>query len=144
MTKPILFLAFVLSIVSCNPQKRSAEWDRENVVTVKDGDSRYVDAYKLAQENMPTFVDMFDKRKKNGCKFNVSARYREGKRVETMWFTVLSIDKDTLNTELNNVPFNLKTIALGDKMKIPKDSVRDWVVSKHHKVVAGNFANEDF
>lgn len=144
MKKSLFFLIVGLLIISCNPQKRSAEWDRENVVTVKGGDSRYANAYKLAQENMPTLIEMFNNRKKNGCKFNVSAKYREGKYTETMWFTVLSIDENTFNTELNNVPFKLTTIKLGDKIKIQKDSIQDWVVSKNHKVVAGNFANEDF
>lgn len=144
MTKPILFLVLILSIIGCNTRKeRSDEWDRENVVEVKKEDSRYSDAAKLAQKNMPLFIKMWNSRKKDDYYFNISARYSEEDSAETMWFTVLSIDQDSLNTELNNVPLKLKTIKSGDKIKIPKDSIKDWIVSKNHKVVAGNFANED-
>ncbi|WP_162927076.1 DUF2314 domain-containing protein [Flavobacterium psychrotrophum] len=143
MIKLAIFLILLTFVIECNPQKRSVNWDRENVVTVNVNDSTYTNAEKLAQKNMSTFIDMLNNRKKNGYKFNVSARYTEDEKSETMWFTVLSIEGNTFNTKLNNVPFNLKTIKLGDKIKIPKESVRDWIVSKNHKVIAGNFANED-
>ncbi|MFP9098858.1 DUF2314 domain-containing protein [Flavobacterium sp. RHBU_24] len=105
-------------------------------------DSTHLSAQRLAQENMPAFIEMFNK-KKNRCKFNISAPYTENGHTETMWFTVKSVEGDAFNTELNNVPLHIKGIKLGDKIKIQKDSVKDWIVSKHHKVIAGNFANED-
>lgn len=139
MAKPILLLVFITFIIGCNPQKRSAEWDRDNVIKVKNSDTRYTEAAKLAQENMPAFIQLLNSKEKKRYKFSISGPYTEEGHTEQMWFKVVSIEGNMFIATLNNVPLRLKNIKLGDQVKISKDSVKDWIVSRKHKVVIGNY-----
>lgn len=138
------FLFILLTIaLECNAQERSEDWDRENVVKVKKTDSIYINAAKLAQENLPRFIELLNNREKNNYNFNIRASYTEDGHTEQLWFTVSKVVGNSFYATLNNVPRRIKIIKLGSNVIIQKENVKDWIISKDHKVLQGNFVKAD-
>ncbi|WP_309641640.1 DUF2314 domain-containing protein [Flavobacterium sp.] len=143
MSKISTFLIIMILLSACSGQKRTKKWDKENVKLVNISDSSYSSAVQSAQEHLPEFITLLKERETNNYKFNISADYTEEGHTEQLWFMVDSFDNNIFYVKLNNVPLHFKNLKLNDKLEIHQDSVKDWLVSKNHKVIAGNFAKVD-
>jgi uncharacterized protein YegJ (DUF2314 family) len=143
MSKISTLLIIMILLSACSSQNRSKKWDRENVKLVDKSDSSYINAVQSAQKHLPEFIILLKEREINNYKFNISANYTEEGHTEQLWFMADSFKDNIFYVKLNNVPLHFKKLKLNDKLEIHQDRVKDWLVSKNHKVIAGNFAKAD-
>jgi len=143
MWKICRLLMIMILLNACSSQHRTKKWDRENVKLIDKSSSSYNNAVELAQKNLPEFINLLKERETNNYKFNISANYTEDGHTEQLWFMVDTYKDSIFYVKLNNVPLHFKRLKLDDKLEIQQDKVKDWLVSKNHKVIAGNFAKAD-
>ena len=139
-----LLLIIMIFLSACSSQQRSKNWDKENVKLVNKSDSSYISAIQSAQKHLPEFIILLKERETNNYKFNISADYTQEGHTEQLWFMVDSFVDNKFYVKLNNVPLHFKNLKLNDKLEIQQERVKDWLVSKNHKVIAGNFAKANY
>lgn len=141
-------IILLLGILSCN--QKSAQivqpdtWDKQNIRNIDISDTAYLHAIRIAQENIDIFEKLLKDKKKNNLQFFIKSKFTQGKHVEHIWLLTDSIDNNLFSATLDNIPNNLTTVKFGDKVKVARHDVEDWIIYEGDSVLFGNFISNAF
>lgn len=100
------------------------------------GDPRLIGAERNARERFGEFVESFELRNPSDT-FAVKAAFRDDFGLEYLWVRVRHLDDDNLHGTLDNEPNALKSVRLGQPVKVARDLVNDWLVVQNGRVLGG-------
>ncbi len=95
-------------------------------------------AMQKARDTIPDFVDSLQDPKPEYSGFAVKKGFptRDG-GTEHIWITELQWDGEVFSGRINNIPANVKGIRMGDRVKVPRDELSDWMYLDGKRVVGG-------
>jgi uncharacterized protein YegJ (DUF2314 family) len=108
-----------------------------DIVPVAENDKEMNAAMEKARKSIEDFIRVFLNRQKSQSDFGVKVAIREGKEVEHFWVAISRFDGNEFDGEIGNTPMVVKTVKTGDKIKVRKDTISDWMYVENNRLVGG-------
>jgi len=136
----ILGLAIALSLVrspAAADDKDKAPSKAPDIVFVAEDDKEMNAAMEKARKSVEDFIKVFQSRQKGQSDFGVKVAIRDGKKVEHFWVAIAEFDGKQFGGTISNDPMLVKTVKAGDRVKVDKDKISDWMYVEKKKLVGG-------
>lgn len=108
-----------------------------DLVFVAEDDEEMNEAMDKARKSLEDFIKVVQKPQKTHSSFAVKVAVRDGKNVEHFWVALEKFDGKQFDGTIGNDPMLVKTVKAGDRIKVPKDKVEDWMYIEKAKLVGG-------
>jgi uncharacterized protein YegJ (DUF2314 family) len=99
---------------------------RDNVVGIGDDDPEMAAAIAKAQETLPQFWRVFDKRDRGESNFVLVVRITDKGRIEHFHTTDFERRDGKTVVTISNTPKIVASVKLGERIEIPKADITDW------------------
>lgn len=119
-----------------DPMAALSEMADPPIVEVADDDPRMKKAIAEARRRWPEFVAAFQTRQA-GQRFSVKAPLRDGGKTEFIWIEVTGIGKDTIQGKLDNEPAEVKSMKIGDAVRVEVKTLNDWLYLSNGEMIGG-------
>jgi uncharacterized protein YegJ (DUF2314 family) len=106
------------------------------MVSISEDDPRYIDAVAEANRRFDEFLSAFEVRTPADL-FEVKSAFRDDFGKEFMWFTVSQVDEDYIHGMLDNDPAQVKSVKRGQRVKILRKQVNDWLYVREGQFYGG-------
>ncbi|QDT44101.1 hypothetical protein Pan241w_42070 [Gimesia alba] len=141
-------ICFAFSLVACGlcascesqaPQTgETVEREGEPAITyIKADDPKMLAAIETARSTFDQFQAAFKESKPSQSDFSVKVLIKEGEHQEHVWTTPVSFSDEEYIGTLDNDPYQIKTMILGDEVRTPKNQISDWMYVENGKLVGG-------
>ncbi|MBI1903522.1 MAG: DUF2314 domain-containing protein [Planctomycetia bacterium] len=108
------------------------------VVMLDGNDPRLLAAVSEARQRFAEFLAAFERREEGAQgHFWVKAPVRDGPATEYMWLNVSAVENDVVYGRLDNVPVDLKRVALGDRLRVDVQDLSDWMYVESGRLHGG-------
>ncbi len=109
------------------------------VVHTDNGDAKVEAAIQKSQERLPEFVRIFQKHGNNPALFfSIKGKFTlSDKAGEHMWLSKLKLIDGEFEGRLDNEPDWVKTMHMGDRVKVKFENVSDWLIVENKKLYGG-------
>ena len=107
------------------------------VINVEDDDPKMLAAINKARATTPEFIAALKNPKPGQSGFGVKIPVKDGTQVEHMWMSPVRIVDGQFSGAINNEPLNVKTVKLGDEVKIAPNEISDWMYVEGGKLIGG-------
>jgi len=128
---PILLLV-VMACKSFDSKKRGADTagTKEKIVNLKKDDEMIQKFKDTAQQELPYLIEFMSKHnpKDTLYEYLVKTPFAEKGESEHMWVQVTSFKNGYFSGQLSNEPAFVTNVKLGDKVKVAKEDVEDWIL----------------
>lgn len=114
-------------------------WDKENILNIDVSGKSYIEAIRVAQDNIDFFIKVFQAEDTSDFKFFIKARFEEDEYIEHLWLKPISINDNKIDAKVDNEPVNLTTIKYEDIIVVNTDDVEDWIIKTDKGEILGNF-----
>jgi uncharacterized protein YegJ (DUF2314 family) len=94
-------------------------------------------AMEKARKSVDTFTAALKAPKAGQTGFAIKKKFSDGTHVEHMWLQPVTYDGKVFEGEVNNVPADIKGVALGQKVRVAPEEISDWMYLEHGKLVGG-------
>ncbi len=122
----VLALAVLLGLAACRSDSdRSGQPDVYDVAAT---DADMLTAIASARRTVEGFAARVRAPTPTQAVATIKVRLQEGDAVEHIWLTNLSFDGQLFTGQLDNVPVALRGWSLGDTVRVPRDSISDWML----------------
>ena len=101
-------------------------------------DERVNHAMQQARDTVDIFISSMLNPIEEMRSFSVKVPMTENGEVEHMWLNKLSIEGDEIEGEINNEPTTISNVVIGQKVKVNKSEISDWMFVVDGKM-HGNF-----
>jgi len=102
---------------------------------VEDSDPEMAAAIAKAQETLPQFWQVFDKRERGESNFVLVVRITDKGRIEHFHTTDFERRDGKTMVTISNAPKIVANVKLGDRIEIPKADITDWSYMRAGKYV---------
>ena len=102
---------------------------------VEDSDPEMAAAIAKAQETLPQFWQVFDKRERGESNFVLVVRITDKGRIEHFHTTDFERRDGKTMVTISNAPKIVASVKLGDRIEIPKVDITDWSYMRDGKYV---------
>jgi uncharacterized protein YegJ (DUF2314 family) len=102
---------------------------------VEDSDPEMAAAIAKAQETLPQFWQVFDKRKHGESNFVLVIRIEDKGRIEHFFTTDFERRDGKTMVTISNKPNIVASVKLGDRIEIPQGDITDWFYMRDGKYV---------
>lgn len=107
-----------------------------DVVMFEKADAEMAAAIKEARSTFPGFVAELPDLRRRGSYFSIKVPVKTGENVEHIWLDSPEIQGGQVTGALGNEPLE-GSLALGDKVSVPIESVSDWMAVVDNELVGG-------
>ena len=108
---------------------------KENVIAYHTSDSTMNGAKKKARQTLPRFVELIDANAPGT--YTVKFPLTQNGETEHIWMQLTGHDKDGFTGLLANDPINGNKYRMGDRMKVAKADVEDWMINTGSEMYGG-------
>ena len=134
-TIPIAFAAILL--FGCGENRDVVERPgQSDVVMFERADADMAAAIKEARSTFPEFVAELPNLRKRGNYFSIKVPVKTGENVEHIWLEAPEIQGRQVTGALGNEPLE-GSLALGDTVSVPIESVSDWMAVVDNELFGG-------
>lgn len=116
---------------SDDPLEALCDWYYPPVLAIEADDPEMQAAVNEARRRWPQFVAAFEDRHEqhgdNEPPFLVKAPFTDGEHVEFMWVRVTGIENQIVYGVLENMPANVRSISVGQRVRVRLDNLNDWM-----------------
>jgi len=107
-----------------------------DVVMFEKADADMAAAIKEARSTFPKFVAELPNLRRRGDYFSIKVPVKTGENVEHIWLDAPEIQDGQVTGALGNEPLE-GSLALGDTVSVPIDSVSDWMAVIDNELFGG-------
>jgi len=107
------------------------------VISVEDDDAAMNAAMQKARSTIDTFITALRNPKPSQTFFSLKTPFSDGDKCEHMWLIGVTYDGQKFHGVVNNVPDEVRTVRLGQKVTIAPSEVSDWMIIQDGKLVGG-------
>jgi len=112
--------------------------DQPDVIDVPNQDEAMNWGMQKANLTMHYFEECLRNPKPSQQYFSVKAKVTEGNKIEHIWLNEPSFDEEgNLFGVVGNVPIDIKSLQLNQKIGIDKSSVSDWMIIENGRLIGG-------
>lgn len=109
----------------------------KNFVMSRMNDPEMDKAMEEAKKSIDTFIKNLKNKKESQKNFTVKVKIKDGKNAEHLWISDVKYDKGKFKGILNNRPFVIQSVKIGDEITAEKDDVSDWMFVEGDKMIGG-------
>ena len=95
------------------------------------------EAIKKSRQTFNDFIDVFQNPKRNQTDFSVKMPFPASNGVEHIWLINIETKKGKLYGQVGNVPDDVTTIKIGDKVEIMQSRISDWFYIQDNTLIGG-------
>ena len=134
-----LLTCLLLGLLSCNNPKmdKTERASEPTIYSTQDDDQEMNRAIELAGKTLNQFDSAFNNKNYDSGTIALKIKFPTENGFEHIWATQLSLENGTYFGVIDNLPNNAKDVQLGDKIKINKDEITDWMFGRNGKLVGG-------
>ena len=138
--KKIIFLLILIVLVGCKKKYEIVEREGEpDVVFVDNNDNAMNIAVKYAQESLHEFNKAIQTQNPNFSNFALKQRFTTSDgNGEHIWIGEVEFEDGKYFGIVDNIPFDVPQIKLGDTIEVDKDNISDWMYYDKN-IVKGGF-----
>ncbi len=130
-----MILGFLRCINSkMDKTERTAE---PTIYSTSDNDEEVNNAIDLARKNLKEFDSAFKIRSYDAGTIALKIKFPTKIGYEHIWVTQIHSKLGSYNGVIDNLPENAKDVKLGNRIKIDKDDITDWMFGRNGKLVGG-------
>lgn len=126
-----MFAALLLLVVTFS----SACSPRDEVINVERDDPEMLAAIAKARGTLPQFWQAFETMEHGESNFALKVRIDDGGNTEHFWATDIEKRDGLIWGTINNDPNLVRSVKLGDRIKIPEVDISDWLYMRDGKMV---------
>jgi uncharacterized protein YegJ (DUF2314 family) len=126
-------MLIICCMLSCNNETgivSRQEKEGDKTFTVNGEDDAMNEASEKSRKTYPQFLSELSASKDDTSKFGFAVKMRFDYGVddgEHMWLNGLFLEKNKLFGILDNEPFNIQDIKIGDTIEIIRANISDWI-----------------
>jgi uncharacterized protein YegJ (DUF2314 family) len=127
----LLCLSLVVGLTSCNSdQMTKTEREGEpNIYSTPDDDTEMNEAVSNAQKSLKRFDTAFESNKYDTSTFALKVKFPTKTGAEHIWATSITIQNGEYFGVVDNLPDLTTQVKYGDKIKLTKADITDWMFS---------------
>ena len=142
ITRQILLLVmpFLLAaLIGCSSEAvDTVERDGEPpIINVDSDDPQMEAAIQNARSTVDQFITAFSNPQPSQADFALKLPVTDGDHTEHLWVLPSRYESGTFRGTINNEPFQVKTVKLGDEVDFDKGDISDWKYVEDGKLVGG-------
>jgi len=137
MNRLVLIFFGLVTLVACGQATKTERQGQPDIYNVDDGDKEMNDAIKKSRQTFDNFLTAFKKQKSNQTGFSVKMPFSTKDGAEHIWLVNIESTNGQLFGQVDNVPENVSSIKLGDKIEIEKDKISDWFYIENNVLIGG-------
>ncbi|MBB6053062.1 YegJ family protein [Armatimonas rosea] len=139
-TAALSLLLLPLLVVGCSKSalEKVQRDGQPDIDMVKDDDREMNAAIAKARQTLPAFVKALQSPTTAMQGFSVKAEFKDANGSEHMWIARPEWDGQNIVGVLANEPNWVKSVKLGDPVKIPGNQISDWMYVENGKLVGGH------
>jgi uncharacterized protein YegJ (DUF2314 family) len=132
----------VLIVLGCDRAQAPAAGEtvrREgepDVIGVAGSDVAMNAAMEQARSTLPDFARELAS-PEEGAFYSIKARFEEGSAVEHIWLVEVAREAGGISGVVNNEPLSITSVALGQRVTVPAESVSDWLIVRDGRYRGG-------
>lgn len=132
----ILFLAFACE---SNKTDKTVREGKPDIYNVEKDDKEMNEAISKAKTTLSEFKEAFLSNKFDSSSFSLKMKFFNGDGAEHIWMSDIEIENGDYYGLVGNEPNTIDRIQLGDRLKIPEDSISDWMYIDNKKILKGGY-----
>ena len=114
--------------------KRAGEPD---IYTTADSDKEMNNAIKTAKGTLDKFQKALQNNEYDSGTTALKVKFSTPTGFEHIWLANITLDSGAYYGIIDNLPNKIKSIKMGDKIKIDQENITDWMFGKNGKLVGG-------
>ena len=139
MTRTLFTILTILGLASCNNDKTtSIERDGQPTVYQVGGDDKEMNtAIGLANATLDNFTKALQSNNADFVNFALKTRFNTPQGGEHIWVSNITLDNNDFFGVVDNLPESTTDVKIGDKIKIDKKNISDWMYIDKGKLRGG-------
>ncbi|MCB2379325.1 DUF2314 domain-containing protein [Hymenobacter sp. BT635] len=134
----LLISGAVFFLSGCNPSDKESGWSEETqIYNANADDSLMVAAQQKSRKTVGEFVTALTSGDTTMYNFGVKAAFPADGFQEHIWLSNLTVKGDSIYGAIDNEPEYTKTVSIGQRVAVHKDSITDWNYTKNNRLVGG-------
>ena len=122
----------------CDEGPTVVERDGEPPITfVEKGDPAMASAIEKARATVDQFTAALEDPQPGQGDFSIKYPVVDGEMVEHMWLVPVRFEDGRFIGNINNEPYDVTTVKLGDEVTVAPDEISDWMYVEDNKLVGG-------
>jgi uncharacterized protein YegJ (DUF2314 family) len=130
-------ISIILASCTDTPMKVIERGNEPGIYQVQDDDVGMNNAISSAISALNQFDSAYINNHFDTSTFALKVKLSTTTGFEHIWATSISMDKGDYYGEIDNLPSMLTKVKLGDKLKISKADISDWMYSDNGRLIGG-------
>jgi uncharacterized protein YegJ (DUF2314 family) len=105
------------------------------VTWLDDDDPKMDAAMEKARKTVDQFIEALQNPKPGQQFFAIKAPFKDGKNTEFMWLSDVTFDDEHFSAVIDNDPDRIKSVKIGQHVKVEKQRIADWMYVHNGKLV---------
>lgn len=137
MNRLIIIIFQLISFVTLGQSNKTERTGEPDIYSIEDNDKEMNEAIKKSRQTFDNFLIAFKNQKRNQTNFSVKMPFPTKDGAEHIWLVNVESNGEKLFGQVDNLPENVKSIKLGDKIEINRNKISDWFYIENNKLVGG-------
>ena len=137
MNRIIFIIVGLVTLVACGQTTKTERQGQPDIYSVEDSDKEMNEAIKKSRQTFDIFLTTFKNPKSNQTSFSVKMPFPTSDGAEHIWLVNIESAGGKLFGQVDNLPENVSSIKLGDKIEIEKYKISDWFYIENNKLIGG-------
>src|SRR5690554_613378 len=130
--KTWLSIGIFTILISCNKMNKTERSNEPTIFSLSENDKEMNDAIETAINNLNEFDSALKKSEYENFALKIKYDYEKGS--EYIWATDIIKQENDYFGIIDNMPNSINDVKLGERIKIPKEKISDWMFSKNGKL----------
>jgi uncharacterized protein YegJ (DUF2314 family) len=137
--KYYLLIGTLIFAFACNtnPKLKHAANSEDEIYSTSSEDEEMNKAVDAAKSTLQLFEKAFRSKKYDQTSFVLKVRFASPKGFEHIWANNIEMKKDNYYGTVNSIPESTTEVKKGEKIKIEKDNITDWLYNDNGKLRGG-------
>lgn len=139
--KKIIVISILFFALACENHKtdKTVKEGEPDIYSVEKDDKEMNEAISKAKATLSEFKEAFMSNEFDSSSFSLKMKFFNGDGAEHIWMEGIEIENGDYYGLVGNEPNTIERIKLGDRLKIPTDSISDWMYIDNKSVLKGGY-----
>jgi uncharacterized protein YegJ (DUF2314 family) len=137
MKASLLTALISIYFLACGQVAKTERPGEPDIYSVESEDKEMNEAIEKSRSTFDTFLATFNNPKEEQMSFSVKMPFPTDDGAEHIWLVNIESQDGKLFGEVDNVPENVSSVKLGDKIEIDRHKISDWFYIDGDRLIGG-------
>jgi uncharacterized protein YegJ (DUF2314 family) len=135
--RTLLIILSLISVVSFGQTNKTERQGEPDIYNVESDDKEMNEAIKQSRVTFDNFLTTFKKPTGNQTNFCIKMPFPTNHGAEHIWLVNIESKDGKLFGQIDNLPENVTSVKLGDKIEIDRNKISDWFYIEDNRLIGG-------